>query len=63
MLHEANEVAFKARETKQAVPVETHSEDVKHPVGNEIDSESSSNANANTDGISSASTGSMGWYS
>ena len=56
MLREANEVARKARETKQTGTAASHPEDVKLPAANEIDSESSSNIDASTEGISSAPT-------
>ncbi len=37
MLREANEIARKARETKQTVAVASHPEDVKLPVANETE--------------------------
>ena len=52
LLREANEVAHKAHETKQTVTVATHPEDVKFLAANETNSESSSNINASTEGVS-----------
>ena len=54
LLREANEVAHKARETKQTVAVATHPENINFSAVNETDSESSSTVDASTEGISSA---------